>query len=151
VNKVGSKSSSQRHGNQCCSHKKYRPICCIGFPVPPIVPPNPTPVDNIIVDDFCGNISILQNQVVISELWESLIDNSVTGTINIYNNESSSEPIIVEVIGTIARVLTVEPGNTRSISVSNLQSATLINEGTNTSPIHGKYCININYCRTCAT
>ncbi|GGE71267.1 S-Ena type endospore appendage [Priestia taiwanensis] len=138
-------------GSKQC-HSPNKNICCIGVPIPPVPPTPPTPPTSscdIIGDELCGNIFIVQNQVVNSVLWESLIDTPVTGTVNIFNDESNSDPIVVQIIGNIVRVITVEPGNTRSVSVSDLQSVVLINDGANASVIHGKYCINVTYYRVC--
>ncbi|PEL06750.1 S-Ena type endospore appendage [Bacillus sp. AFS017336] len=116
-------------------------------PVPPPVPPTPpSPIppkfDPCIPIDLCGNIfiqEVLVQPVVLWELGENL---TALATISIYNSESSTDPITIEINSNSTHLITVLPGNTNSYTSKYIKSVKILpSSSQNPIYVEGKYCI----------
>ncbi|MGG2027870.1 S-Ena type endospore appendage [Gottfriedia sp. S16(2024)] len=117
-------------------------------PVPPPTPPTPpTPIqtttkcDPCIPIDLCGNILIQDNLEKPVEIWSLGENVTAYATISVYNSESSTGPISIEVNSNNCHIITVLPGNTSSYTSQNIKSVTILQSGQTPIYLEGKYCI----------
>ncbi|WP_129690961.1 S-Ena type endospore appendage [Gottfriedia acidiceleris] len=117
-------------------------------PVPPPTPPtSPTPIptptkcDPCIPIDLCGNILIQDNFEKPVELWSLGGNLTAIAPISVYNSESSTGAITIEVNSNICHIITVLPGNTSSYTSQYIKSVTILQSSQSPIYLEGKYCI----------
>ncbi|ARO65963.1 Uncharacterized protein B5E39_3668 [Bacillus cereus] len=80
-------------------------------------------------------------------LWQSDGILLISGTVSVYNSTSSTEAIMIQIVGAVTNVFTVFPGNTISYTGKDLESVSIINIQSNPSLyLEGKYCCEFTCC-----
>ncbi|CDN34206.1 S-Ena type endospore appendage [Bacillus thuringiensis] len=121
-------------------------------PCPPPTPPNPN--CERVTNEFAGNFLITNNTIPsvkdgsqLMILWQSDGILLISGTVSVYNSTSSTEAIMIQIVGAVTNVFTVFPGNTISYTGKDLESVSIINIQSNPSLyLEGKYCCEFTCC-----
>ncbi|MGR5903381.1 S-Ena type endospore appendage [Bacillus cereus] len=121
-------------------------------PCPPPPPPNPN--CERVTNEFAGNFLITNNTIPSVKdgsqsmiLWQSDGILLISGTVSVYNSTSSTEAIMIQIVGAVTNVFTVFHSNTISYTGKDLESVSIINIQSNPSLyLEGKYCCEFTCC-----
>ncbi|PEA02936.1 S-Ena type endospore appendage [Bacillus cereus] len=131
----------------------FAPLSII-YPDPCPPPPPPNPNCERVTNEFAGNFLITNNTIPsvkdgsqLMILWQSDGILLISGTVSVYNSTSSTEAIMIQIVGAVTNVFTVFPGNTISYTGKDLESVSIINIQSNPSLyLEGKYCCEFTCC-----
>ncbi|EML9733203.1 TPA: DUF3992 domain-containing protein [Bacillus cereus] len=131
----------------------FAPLSII-YPDPCPPPPPPNPNCERVTNEFAGNFLITNNTIPsvkdgsqLMILWQSDGILLISGTVSVYNSTSSTEAIMIQIVGAVTNVFTVFPGNTISYTGKDLESVSIINIQSNPLLyLEGKYCCEFTCC-----